>query len=175
MSRIERARPVVRPCDAGTLPSPRTRRVARFLLAVLLVVVAWITLWPSPVDEGGRSTLLTVLERLHERGVPRWLDYSFVERAANVVMFVPFGALLVVILPPRRWWLALVLPALTSALVEIVQHVALPQRVSSGWDVLANTAGAALGAVAAAVVLALLRRRVPAGPGRADRDLARST
>lgn len=146
------------PCEPVPLPSPRARRAAWVLLVVLLAVIARITLWPSRVDEAGGPTLLAVLERLHDRGVPTWLDYAFVERAANVVMFVPFGVLLVVVLAPR-WWLAVVVPALVSATVELVQHVALPQRVAGVQDVLANTAGAALGAVAAVGVLALVRRR----------------
>ncbi len=140
------------------MPSPRARRAAWLLLVVLLAVVARITLWPSRVDEAGGPALLAVLERLHDRGVPGWLDYAFVERAANVVMFVPFGVLLAVVLAPR-WWPAVALPALLSATVELVQHAALPQRVAGVQDVLANTAGAALGASAAVGVLTLLRRR----------------
>ena len=146
------------------LPGPRARRVAQLLLAVLLVAVACITLWPSPVDEGGRSALLLVLDRLHARGIPQRVDYGFVERAANVVMFVPFGALLAFLLAPRRRWLAVALPATASLLVEGVQHVALPRRFASGWDVLANTTGALLGAVAVVAVMALLRRRTGPGP-----------
>lgn len=147
-------------CESGDLPGPRTRRVAQVLLGVLLVVVACITLWPSPVDAAGGSTLVTVLERLHDRGVPLWVDYAFVERAANVVMFLPLGVLLVVVLTRRRW-LAVALPALASTAVELVQLVALPQRVASVQDVLANTSGAVLGAALAVGVLALLGRREP--------------
>ena len=148
------------------MPGPRARRAAQLLLAVLLVVIAFITLWPSPVDEGGRSGLLLALEKLHARGVPQWVDYVFVERAANVVMFVPFGALLAFLLPPRRWWLGVALPAMGSVLVEVVQHVGLPRRFASGWDVVANTTGALLGAVMVVAVMALLSRRAAPGPAR---------
>ncbi len=129
------------------------------MLAVLIVVVAAITLWPSPVDESGRSALLAVLDRLHARGVPRWVGYSFVERTANVAMFVPFGALLAVLLRPRRRWLAVVLPASMSLLVELVQHLALPLRYSSGWDVVANTTGALIGATLVVAWISAMRRR----------------
>lgn len=147
------------PAPPSTWPGRRARRVARVLLAVWLVGLARVTLWPAPVDASGRSGLLAVLERLHERGVPTWLDFSFVERVANVVMFVPYGALLVVLLPVRRWWLAVVLPAATSVLVETAQHAFLPRRVASGWDVTTNTAGALLGAGLVVVVLLALRHR----------------
>lgn len=141
------------------MPSPRTRRLAQLLLAALLVVVAVITLWPSPVDESGRSTLLAVLDRLHARGVPQWVDYSFVERGANVVMFVPFGVLLAILLPRGYRWLAVVLPASMSLLVEVVQHLALPRRYASGWDVVANTTGALVGAVLAVLWIVAMQRR----------------
>lgn len=122
-------------------------------------MVARITLWPSPVDESGRPGLLATLDRLHARGLPLWVDYSFVETAANVVMFVPYGALLAVLLPVRRWWLAVLVPLLTSVLVETVQLTFLPRRFASEWDVVANTAGAVAGVVVVAVVLAALSRR----------------
>lgn len=124
-----------------------------------MLVVAVITLWPSPVDESGRSALLAVLDRLHARGVPRWVDYTFVERSANVVMFVPFGVLLAVLLPRRRRWLAVALPAAMSLLVELVQLLALPLRYSSGWDVLANTTGALVGATLVVAWVRSMQRR----------------
>lgn len=127
-------------------------------------MVALITLWPSPVDEAGRSTLLLTLERLHARGWPRWVGYAFVERAANVLMFVPFGALLGFLLPPRRRWLAVVLPATASVLVEVVQHLALPLRLASGWDVVANATGAALGVLLVVGIMALPKRRTAPAP-----------
>lgn len=126
---------------------------------VVVLVVARITLWPSPVDSSGRPAVLRALSALHERGVPQWVDYSFVETAANVVMFVPYGALLAVLLPTGRRWLAVVVPALTSVLVEVVQLVALPQRFASGWDVVANTSGAAVGVLLVGGVAVLLQHR----------------
>lgn len=160
------ARRPSRPWQPGRLPGPRTRRIAQLLLAVTVVAVASITLWPTPVDEGGRSTLLLTLERLHARGVPTWVDYVLVERAANVVMFLPLGALLALLLPPRRRWSAVPVLAAVSLLVELVQHVALPQRSATGWDVLANTTGAVAGVVLVATAMALLRDLTPATAAR---------
>ena len=116
----------------------------------------------SPVNEGGRSSLLLVLNRLHARGVPQWIDYGFVERVANGVVFVPFGALLAFLLPSRRRWLAVVLPATASVWVEVVQHIALPRRLAGGWDEPAHTTGALLGAVTVVSAMALTSR--PAAP-----------
>lgn len=139
-------------------PSSRTRRLAQVLLPVLLLLVARITLWPSPVDASGGPALREALELLHERGLPHWVDYSFVETAANVVMFVPYGALLALSLPVRRWWLAVAVPALTSVLVETLQLVALPRRSASEWDVVANTMGALVGVLVVVGVAAVVAR-----------------
>ncbi len=128
-------------------------------MVVVLLVVARITLWPSPVDASGRPAVLRALSELYERGLPQWVDYSFVETAANVVMFVPYGALLALLLPTGRRWLAVVVPALTSVVVETVQLVALPQRFPSGWDVVANTAGAVVGVMLVGGVAVLLQHR----------------
>ena len=137
----------------------------------MLLVIGWVTLRPQRVDESAGASLLAVLGRLQARGLPTWVDYAFVESTANVVMFLPYGALLAALLPARLWWLAVALPASTSVLVETVQHLLLPQRFASGWDVVANTAGAAVGVVLMRLVAARRRHRVRMPGFRSGRGL----
>jgi glycopeptide antibiotics resistance protein len=58
----------------------------------------------------------------------------------NVILFAPLGLLV----GWWRWWSALLIAALLSSAIELVQLVAL-QRVASLGDVAANTLGCALG------------------------------
>jgi glycopeptide antibiotics resistance protein len=71
----------------------------------------------------------------------------------NVLLFVPVGVLLVAALR-LPWWAATALAACGSAGIELVQGLFLA-REASLTDVVANTVGALLGAVA----VSLLRRR----------------
>ena len=123
-------------------------------------------LWPSPVDTDSRGLLNRILRELHERGVPSFVDYSFVEFAANIAMFVPLGFLLAVVLGPRRWWLAFFITIALSASIELYQFVALPHRYATVRDVVANSGGGALGALLAALVISLARIRRPPRPPR---------
>lgn len=88
---------------------------------------------------------------------PDWAlpgHYGFV---LNIVLFVPLGAALVV-LTRRPWWVATLVAALGSALVEVAQELWL-DRVGSAGDVTANTLGALLGALLGARLLTPRRRR----------------
>ena len=65
----------------------------------------------------------------------------------NVLLFVPLAALGVLVVA-RPWWWVVLLAAAGSALAEVVQGLWLARE--GDWrDVVANTAGALLGAVAA--------------------------
>ena len=75
----------------------------------------------------------------------------------NVVLFVPLGALLVV-LARRSWWWATCAGTAVSATVEVVQWLWLP-RDGDWLDVLSNGLGALLGALAARAALSPRRPR----------------
>ena len=79
-----------------------------------------------------------------------WLEFL-----ANILMFVPLGLLLTLLF--AHPWRGVVLALLLSAGAELAQFV-LPSRQPSLRDVLANVAGAAIGA-AIAWLLVLRRRR----------------
>lgn len=138
-------------------------RAALLALAVYLVALALILLWPTPVDRLLPRSIWVVLWHARRAGL-EWVTFSAVEITANVLLFVPFGLLMVLVLPARRWWLAPIPPLVVSCLAEIAQRILLPDRVPSLLDVLANTAGALLG-----VAVGVMIRRV-----RRDRTSARS-
>lgn len=77
----------------------------------------------------------------------------------NVLLFVPVGALLAALL--GRWWAAVLVAASCSAAIEVVQSRWL-ERIGSVDDLVANTLGAALGALA----LTLRRRHRSRRAGR---------
>ncbi|MCQ1987800.1 VanZ family protein [Arthrobacter sp. zg-Y844] len=126
----------------------RRRRLLAGLFLLYIGVVALIAFWPSPVDAGSAGTLRAVLTALHSRGVPEWVDYTLVESAANVALFIPFGVLAAAYLTDRFAWLAAVVGMAASCAIEAGQHVFLPARYATVHDVIANSLGAALGTLA---------------------------
>lgn len=127
-------------------------------------------MWPSPPDPSRTPLVERVLGWLHGAGVPAAFDVAALEVTANVVMFVPLGLLLPWTRLARSPWLAVPAGLAFSAAIETTQ-LALPGRVSTVVDVLANTGGAALGAAVVVAFRALRARarradaaRVPPGP-----------
>ena len=127
-------------------------------LLAYIVVVLVITMWPSPPDPGSNPLLLRLLDWAHGAGLPAAFDLVTAEVVANVAMFVPLGLLLATSARVSRPWLAVAVGLALSAAIETVQ-IALPGRHPTVQDVVANTAGAALGAAAVVAVRALRRRR----------------
>lgn len=139
---------------------PRRRPVA--ILAGYIAVLAAIVLWPSPVDQGATGLIARIA------AVVPALTHARIEFAANIVLFVPLGALLARILPRHQH---LVIPAafVVTVAVESIQAVLLAARTPSILDIVANTAGACVGLLAVAGVDA--RRR---WPGERSNDRSRS-
>ncbi|QNE47633.1 VanZ family protein [Glaciihabitans sp. INWT7] len=133
----------------------RTRRLLALLGVGYVAACLVIGFWPSPVDRPIDYSLLHVLAYLHSVGVPDVVDYSFVERTANVLLFVPLGALVAAQLNARQWWIALSTCVALSGVIELGQALLLPARYASWIDLLANSVGAAIGVS----ITMLLRRR----------------
>lgn len=91
---------------------------------------------------------------------PDWVLPEHYGVLLNVLLFVPLGALFVVV-TDRTWWLAVVVAAAGSTAIEVVQGVFLA-REATWQDVAANTVGAAIGALA----VSLLGLRPPRSPRR---------
>lgn len=130
------------------------RRAAIWALGTYLLGLGLIALWPVPVDRGASDFLTRSLRQLHSWGVPPWFNYSAVEMASNVILFLPLGALVTRILGPRLWWGGVAVGFLLSVLVELAQLLFLPARFASVIDVAANTAGALVGALSALLFMA---------------------
>ncbi|MFJ6355790.1 hypothetical protein [Pseudarthrobacter oxydans] len=79
-------------------------RLWRMVLIAMLVPLALIAFWPSPVDQPVQGHLAAVLNFLHRHGIPAWVNYKFVEASANVALFVPVGVLSSLAFPNWPWW-----------------------------------------------------------------------
>lgn len=154
-------------------------RVSRIGASAWTIVILAITLWPRQPAGGG--WLEEALAWLHARGLPAWVTYDVIEIAANVVLFVPFGAFVAFALlgsQSRRATtgslserseskgsnaLPLLIPTTLglalSLAIEFVQAEFLPARFATVSDLVANTSGAFLGAVLT-VVMAMPRIQV---------------
>lgn len=142
---------------------PARTQVPHLVLGGYLLVLAVIVFWPSHVDRPIDGWLDDTLQSLHEHGIPGWVDYVFVESAANVLLFIPFGFLVALMLPPRRWWAAVIIGCAASCCIELAQLLFLSGRTSTVADVAANTFGAAIGAVTAWLATRT-KRRTPSRP-----------
>ena len=100
-----------------------------------------------------------------------FVTYPSVEFGANIALFVPLGLLLALLFGPNRWWRAPVICVLATVIIELGQGALLPHRVASVGDVIANTTGGVLGALAAVAIMAAIARRrrfEPHSPGSGD-------
>jgi glycopeptide antibiotics resistance protein len=137
----------------------RRRAVLPIFTVLYLVVVAWITLNPAPGDPARNPLLESVLRALAAVPVLHWIDYPVTEFTANVLLFVPMGALFTLLLGRWRWWLAWAIGVAATLVIEFVQ-LFLPARVSDASDLVANTLGTLLGI---GLILLVTRGRRQAG------------
>jgi glycopeptide antibiotics resistance protein len=135
------------------------RKLWRMILAAMLVPLAVIAFWPSPIDEPVQSELASILSFLHKHGIPRWSNYKFVEAAANVVLFIPLGIVASLAFPQRRWWQVGAFGLIVSGCMELGQLLFLNSRFASLQDIVTNTGGAVIGALLAIAALKELRAR----------------
>ncbi|PPG87910.1 VanZ family protein [Rathayibacter rathayi] len=125
------------------------RSLTRLTLAIgvpYLIALTMIAFWPTPVDAGMRDDLDQVSSWFSRHHLPR-VDYAVLEASANIALFVPLGLLLALNLRPRFAWVAVVVGALVSWLIETGQLLFLSARYASLQDVAMNTSGALLGAI----------------------------
>lgn len=116
------------------------------LAALYFAVLLGVVFWPNPVDRGAAGALTGFTAWFQMRGFPAWLvGYRALEFGANVVLFVPLGAILAAWRRKRSWWLPLLAGAAASGMVEMCQVLLLPDRVAAWSDIAANTLGTILG------------------------------
>lgn len=145
------ALPSVGSMDTSTGTSTGTKArvspVALVLVAAYALVIAYLTL----TDASRGAWAFSLADRAATRLSDGALTWSETEVLANVALFVPFGFLLAIGL--GRVWPAVTLCLMTSAAIEWVQYAALPSRVPTLDDVVHNTVGGLVGALAAGVLL----------------------
>ena len=124
----------------------------RWVLVAMLVPLAFVAFWPSPIDQPVQGDLAKILKFLHTHGIPAWFNYKFVEAAANVALFIPLGAVASLAFPAKRWWQIGSFGLMVSGCMELGQLLFLDNRYASPQDLVTNTGGAVIGALLALVV-----------------------
>jgi glycopeptide antibiotics resistance protein len=134
----------------------------------MMVPLALVAFWPSPVDKPVQGELAGFLFLIHALGIPGWVNYAFVEATANVGLFVPLGAVASQAFPVKRLWQLGAFGLTVSGCMELGQQLFLHDRFASPLDLVTNTAGCVIGALAARAGVLELKRR------QAQRQLALS-
>ena len=131
------------------------RRPLRFVALAYAAVVLWVTVGPAPWRTTAGSQLDGGILNLDSWTAPvTWTTGYLSEMAFNVAMFIPVGALAALLIPRRRWPLALLAGVAFTTVIELVQ-VPEPHRISDPRDLVMNTMGAVFG-----VLLVLAARMV---------------
>ncbi|WP_172806299.1 VanZ family protein [Aeromicrobium choanae] len=133
--------------------------------ASTLVVVAYVVggltllLWPQHVDPWfGLDETAPATAPLRWLGVPQSQWWTIIEIGSNVALFVPFGFALALVLTRRPVVRTVLAGLATSVAFELLQAVLPIDRTPSVGDVVANTCGAALGALLGVGVVRWTRR-----------------
>ena len=138
--------------DEGPLASRFRRRIVMAMLAAYTAFVLVITLSPQMPGSGFVSRLVTrLLASLHARGMFEFVDFHVVEFLGNILMFVPLGVFVALLISRRHWWVLLFAGTAFSGFIELGQLLLLPDRVPEVRDLISNSTGFILGAIAAVV------------------------
>ncbi|MDR6904794.1 glycopeptide antibiotics resistance protein [Agromyces sp. 3263] len=135
----------------------RVEAAARWLFPAYLVVLALIVFLPA--REAGRLTGVIgwLAVQVGTLGIPVEPAYVVLEFTANVVLFLPFGALATIASPRLRPMAVIAIGFASSVVIELVQ-LAIPSRYATVSDVIANTLGTAIGCL---ITVAVARSMTP--------------
>ncbi|WP_458111762.1 VanZ family protein [Arthrobacter sp. R1-13] len=143
---------------AGKYPARRVNHWG-WVLVAYFAALAIIGYWPTPVDEPARDALEDFFEWLHQSGAPRWLSYQLLEAGANVLLFIPVGALCVAAFRRNRWFQNVAIGVMVSASMELGQFLFLDRRDPSPQDLVTNTTGTVTGIFLVYALTWWLKRR----------------
>ena len=127
-----------------------TRRPALLAALAYLGVIAWVTLGPTPWRVMTPEVGYDVLSPTVWLSPDTWATGGPGEFVANILLFVPLGALVRWAVPRWGWMFAAFAGAAVSGVVEVLQIGST--RVSDPRDLVANSVGAVVGALVVAVV-----------------------
>lgn len=124
---------------AGSAPLAARAVLVPYLVALALIVFL-------PARDAGRVTGIVgwAADLVADWGIPREPAAIVFEFLANVALFVLFGALLAVAAPRWSPWPIIAIGCLASIMIELIQ-LGIPSRFATISDVIANTAGMAIG------------------------------
>jgi|PlaIllAssembly_1097288.scaffolds.fasta_scaffold106216_2 VanZ family protein len=138
----------------------RTHFAAPLLLAVVVALILYVSLWPFHFGADGPPMLETLRQLT-------WARASRGDMFNNVLLYVPFGFCMALVLEPRLGRTgALGAAALAGALLSLgmeILQASIEPRVPSLTDLSLNTAGALAGAFAGSAWHALGARMTPRG------------
>lgn len=123
-------------------------RLATWFLLLYAAVLAIVLFSPMPVDSLFSSVLDDGLSWAQAHGAPGFVDYAFVEFTTNILAFVPIGCIGVLAFGSHRWGWVVLLGIVASVTVELTQGLFLSARTASLADILANSLGVLVGALA---------------------------
>lgn len=126
------------------------RAAAVLATAVWLAVIGVITLGPTLWRTGPTDDDYDILSPSVWLDPATWDNLDSREFVANILLFVPLGFLLRAAFPKATWVGAAALGAVVSLVIEVLQ--VFTPRVSDPRDLLANTLGAIVGALLAALI-----------------------
>jgi hypothetical protein len=117
-----------------------------------------VELMPT-VDGAGVSPVLARVVDLARRADGGWPTPDVVGSAVGVLLFLPLGALVLVVSGRRRWLSVVALGLVASCWIELAQGIWLDTRFSDPHDIVCNTLGTAAGVVVAMVAWRVVEAR----------------
>ena len=130
-----------------------------FVTLLYLAIVGWITLGPQPFDDSSDSLIWRLLGVFDRFPSTSWIEYSTLEFAGNVAMFLPIGLFFLLLFGRRLWWFAIVVSIALTIGIEFAQQF-IPSRVSDPRDIVSNSVGALIGVFAGLTLTASKARQL---------------
>lgn len=130
----------------------RSRQIAAWLLLLTLALIAYASFFPFRFD----TARFIAAWRSGPAELLPWGYSARADRAGNLLSYLPPGALLAWLAPPRwrrvaAWLAAVAIAAALSCTIEVLQHLTRT-RVPNLVDVVMNTTGGATGALIGAAL-----------------------
>ncbi|PQZ91092.1 hypothetical protein CQ018_14095 [Arthrobacter sp. MYb227] len=134
------------------------------LILGYLLLVFFVVFFIKINDLHLPEVISTALKSMQKYGFSDRVRFGHIEAAANILFFIPLGALLPLWFKTRQWVTALFTCFAISVAVESVQFIILSNRVGSIRDVICNSIGAGFGVLLTWIVIEIRVRKVTNAP-----------